>query len=160
MPKKKRDQRKVVVLYSRKKGWLLAGPRTPSRGDIDVIFERPLWGVVQGQRAGRFHHWTVFLGTRRWEINHPGEHITEEILDPLNERITRHVVFMGETYVYHSGIRWTYSSKHPEKKESTHVWIPDEKHKGDERAVSMGIESDIFKVMNMMEEWRHEQFNE
>jgi hypothetical protein len=156
MPKKKRDERIVVVLYSRKKGWLFSGPHFQTRGDLDVITERPVWGIVQGERVGRFHHWTVYLGWRRWEINHPGKHITEEILDPLNERVTRHVEFMGQTYVYYSGIRWTYSEKHPEKKESTHVWIPDEKHKGDERALSMGVQSDIYETMKFMEEWRQE----
>lgn len=147
---KEKRERVFAVLRARNKGWLFGIPWYGVIGNPDVMLARPLWGVVRGERVGLVHHWTLYAGERRFEFNHPGDMVTDEILDPLNERVTREVEFMGQTYVYHSGVRFTYKQKHPNKKKVDYVWIPDERHKGNPGAPSMGISADIHEVLQLM----------
>jgi hypothetical protein len=147
---KEQRERVFAVLRARRKGWLLGLPWYGVIGNPDIMLEHPLWGVVRGERVRFLHHWTVYAGSRRFEFNHPGETITDEIPDPLNMRVTREVEFRGKTYRYHSGVRFTYPKKHPNKKKVVQVWIPDDRHKGDPGAPSMAISADIHEILQLM----------
>lgn len=154
MNKKKSHESLIGALYSRKKGWLLALPWCGVYGSADVILTRPVRGFLRHERVNRFHHWTIYFKHRQFNLNHPGVQICDEIVDPVNERVTRQVEFMGTTYVFYSGRRFSYYEKKPNKKEVAAIWIPDEKHKDDKRVFSVGLGVDIHETLRFMEEWR------
>lgn len=71
---------------------------------------------------------------KRWWKNNqlkktPPRRYTYEFVDSVDKRIERPVTFMGRGYLFHSGVRQTFTQFEVVAEEP--VWIPAEEHRND-----------------------------
>lgn len=102
-------------------------------------------GIRYEKYAGGIYLLSIHLGFWEWKLIDPGELIEEDILDPLEERITKDFYISNphslrrDHIVLHTGVRHTFFSKHRDIRNVFRVWIPDPSTKHLTYLTSFGI---------------------
>jgi len=159
--KKDKEDRTFVAMVS-KAGYCVSLPFVGTHGNAEVLLSEGRWGFLRGSKHGKRHVWEFMIRGKLYTLFSPGKWIEEKQLDPVNQRVIKDVNFHGKIYTFHSGFVASYYEKHPKERKVKPMWIPDERHQGDENVLPVpmadikGEPNDIVEILQLMYDIRND----